>query len=124
MKMYEIQALQPLYQSIAHIKLPLKTSYKFARLMRRAEQELEFYQQKFQEIVEEYGVKENGEYKLTPDGQSIVIIPGKEIECNTKIAELRDLDVQIDDIKFSIDELSGIDVSISEMSCLMSLIEE
>ena len=92
--------------------------------MRRAEQELEFYQQKFQEIVEEYGVKENDQYKLTPDGQSIVIIPGKEIECNTKIAELRDLDVQIDDIKFSIDELSGIDISISEMSCLMPLIEE
>ena len=124
MKMYEVIELQNLYSSIANIKLPLKTTYKFTRLMRRAEEELAFYQEKFREIVEEYGVKENGQYKLTPDGQSIAIIPGKEIECNTKLAELRNLDVLIDGIKFTIEELEGIDVSISELSCLMSLIEE
>lgn len=124
MKMFEILELQNLYNSIADIKLPLKTTYKFTRLMRRAEEELTFYQEKFREIVEEYGVKENGQYKLTPDGQSIAIIPGKEVECNTKLAELRNLDVLIDGIKFSIEELEGIDVSISELSCLMSLIED
>ena len=124
MKMYEVLELQNLYASIANIKLPLKTTYKFARLMKRAEEELAFYQEKFREIVEENGVKENGQYKLTPDGQSIAIIPGKEVECNTKLAELRYLDVLIDGIKFSIEELEGIDVSISELSCLMSLIED
>ena len=124
MKMYEVLELQNLYNSIANIKLPLKTTYKFTRLMKRAEEELAFYQEKFREIVEEYGVKENGQYKLTPDGQSIAIISGKEVECNTKLAELRNLDVLIDGIKFSIEELEGIDVSISELSCLMSLIED
>ena len=124
MKMYEILELQNLYNSIANTKLPLKTTYKFTRLMKRAEEEISFYQEQFREIVEEYGVKENGEYKLTPDGQSIVIIPGKEVECNNKLAELRNLDVQIDGIKFSIEELEGIDISISELSCLMSLIED
>ena len=124
MKMYEVLDLQVLYASIANIKLPLKTTYKFTRLMKRAEEEIAFYQEKFREIVEEYGVKENGEYKLTPDGQSIVIIPGKEAECNQKLTELRNLDVLIDGLKFSIEELDGIDVSISELSCLMSLIED
>lgn len=124
MKMYEILELQKLYNSISNIKLPLKTTYKFTRLMKRAEEEIAFYQQKFGEIIEEYGVKENGQYKLTSDGQSIVIVPGKEVECNTKLAELRNLDVLINDIKFSIEELEGIDISISELSCLMSLIED
>ena len=124
MKMYEVLDLQALYNNIATIKLPLKTTYKFTRLMKRAEEEIAFYQEKFREIVEEYGVKENGEYKFTPDGQSIVIIEGKEAECNTKLLELRNLEVQIDNIKFSIEELEGIDVSIQELSCLMSLIED
>ena len=124
MKMYEVLDLQVLYKSIANTKLPLKTTYKFTRLMKRAEEEIVFYQEKFREIVEECGVKENGEYKLTPDGMSIEIIPGKEVDCNNKLAELRNLDVQIDGIKFSIEELEGIDVSISELSCLMSLIED
>ena len=124
MKMYEVLELQSLYNAIANIKLPLKTTYKFTRLMKRAEEEIAFYQEKFREIVEEYGVKENGEYKLTPDGQSIVITSGKEVECNNKLTELRNLEVQIDGIKFSIEELEKIDVSISELSCLMSLIED
>ena len=124
MKMYEILELQNLYKSISNIKLPLKTTYKFTRLMKRAEEELSFYQTEFQKIIEEYGVKEDGQYKLTPDGLSIVIVPGKELECNTKLAELRNLDVSIEGITFSIEELEGIDVSISELSCLMSLIED
>lgn len=124
MKMYEVLDLQALYASIANIKLPLKTTYKFARLMKRAEEEIAFYQEKFREIIEEYGVKENGEFKFTPDGQSVIIIPGKESECNEKLFELRNLDVAIEGIVFTIDELEGIDVSISELSCLMSLIED
>lgn len=124
MKMYEVLDLQALYASIANIKLPLKTTYKFARLMKRAEEEIAFYQEKFREIIEEYGVKENGEFKFTPNGQSVIIIPGKENECNEKLFELRNLDVAIEGIVFTIDELEGIDVSISELSCLMSLIED
>ena len=124
MKMYEILDLSNLYNSIKDIKMPLKTTYKFTRLMRQVESELAFYQTKFSEIVQEYGVMENGRYKLTPDGQSIVIIPGKENECNTKLQELRNLDITIEGIMFKIEELESLDVSISELACLMSLIED
>ena len=125
MKMYEVLDLQVLYNNIVNVKLPLKTSYKFARLMKRAEEEIAFYQKNFQEILEEYGQKdENGQYKLTPDEMSVLIVPGKEDECNSKLAELRNLEIEINDIKFTIEELEKIDVSIQEISCLMSLIEE
>ena len=124
MKMYEVLDLQNLYNSIAHIKLPLKTTYKFARLMRRAEEEITFFHTKFREIIDEYGIKEDGKPKLTSDGQSVMIVPGKETECEAKLQELRNLDVEINDIKFTIDELQSIDISIQELSCLMSLIEE
>lgn len=124
MKMYEILELPNLYNSIKDAKLPLKTTYKFARLMRRVEEELSFYQTKFSEIVKEYGVTENGQLKISPDGNSIAIIPGKENECNMKIQELRNLDVEISGITFTIEELAGLDISISEMASLMSLIEE
>ena len=125
MKMYEVLELQQLYNSIFNIKLSLKTAYKFARLMKRVESELEFYNQKFQEIVQEYAEKdENGQYKIIDNGQSIAIIPGKESECNAKLFELRNLEVVIDDIKFTIDELEKIDISIENLMCIMSLIED
>lgn len=124
MKMFEVLELSALYNSISEVKLPLKTTYKFTRLMKQVEEELAFYQTKFREIVEEYGVKENGEYKLTEDGTSILIIPGKESECNEKLFELRNLDVSIEGITFTVEELETLDVSISEMACLMPLIED
>ena len=125
MKMYEILELQQLYNSISGIKLPLKTTYKLTRLMKRAEAELEFYQTKFQEIIEEYGDKdENGQYKLIDNGQSIAIIPGKENECNAKLVELRSLEVPINDIKFTIEELEKIDISAEDLMCIMPLIED
>lgn len=125
MKMFEVLELQNLYNSIANTKLPLKTTYKFTRLMKRAEEEIAFYQVKFQEIIEEFGEKdENGQYKMTEDGQSIVIIAGKEMECNSRLLELRNLEVEIEGITFSIEELEKLDVTITELNCLMSLIED
>ena len=124
MKMFEVLEVARLYESIKVIKLPLKTTYKFARLMKRVEEEVNFYQQKFAEIVEEFGVKENGQYQMTEDGNSIKIIPGKEIECSIRVNELQNLEVEIPDIRFSISELESIELNISEMTCLLSLIED
>lgn len=124
MKMFEILELPKFYDSIKNTKLPLKTTYKFTRLIKQADEEISWYQTEFQKILQEYGVQENGEYKLAADGQSIMIIPGREVECGEKISELHNIDVKIDNIKFSIEELEGIDVSISELACLMSLIED
>lgn len=124
MKMYEIIDLSNLYMSIKDIKLPLKTTYKFSRLMRRAEQEMNFYSEEFGKIIETYAKRnEDGNYCFSADGQSIEIIEGKQAECNMKINELRNLEVELNDIKFTIDELECLNLSISELSCLMSLIE-
>lgn len=125
MKMYEILDLSNLYNSIKDTKMPIKTTYKFSRLMQRAEQELNFYSQQFQKIIETYAkTDENGNYCFSSDGQSIEIIDGKQAECNTKIMELRNLEIDINDIKFSLDEIDCLNLSITELSCLMSLIEE
>ena len=125
MKMYEILDLSNLYNSIKDTKMPIKTTYKFSRLMRRAEQELNFYSEEFQKIIKTYAkTDENGNYCFSSDGQSIEIIDGKQAECNTKITELRNLEVDINDIKFSLDEIDCLNLSITELSCLMSLIEE
>ena len=124
MKMFEVLELSKLYNSIKDTKLPLKTSYKFARLMHQAESELAFYQQEFQKIVQEYGIMEDGQYKMSEDGNSILIKTGYEAECNSKLQALHNLEVVFEGIEFTIDELGDVDVSISELNCLMSLIKD
>ena len=124
MKMYEIIEFVNLYEKIKDSKMALKTAYKFSRLMQRLEKEVEFYQTEFIKIIQTYA-KKDADGSISPiDGDSVEIIPGKEFECNAKIFELKNLEVEIPDLMFKLDELATLDLTIGELSCILSLIEE
>ena len=124
-KLYQILDIQTLCLSLREAKLKLKTAYKFTKLLHRLEEESKFYQEKFSKILSDCGQKEEtGEYKLSSDGRSVLILPEKLDECNARIEELRNLEVEMDDFKFSLEELEGVNLTIMEMNCLMPLIEE
>ena len=123
MKMYEVLALQNFYSSIHDKKLPIKTAYKLSRLAKRAEEENQFYQSQFQKIIDEYALKENGRLVYSEDKISIKIIPGKEDECVAKLAELRELEVDMQDFEFSIEEFENLELTIAQMSSILPLIK-
>lgn len=124
MKLFEVLELQNFYSLIKDAKLPIKTTYKLTRLMRQVEQEIQFYQTEFAKIVEEYALKENGQYVYSDDMTSIKIITGKEEECGNKILELKNLDVDLSDFSFSIDEFEGLDLTISQLNSIIPLITD
>ena len=105
--------------------MPLKTAYKFSRLMRYLEKEIGFYQTEFAKVLQTYGKKDNeGNLAISQDGESIEILPGKEVECNTKILELRNLDVTVEGFEFTLEELENLSLTLNEVSCMLSLIKE
>ena len=125
MKMYEILELANIYNSIKDNKMPLKTVYKFTRLMRQVEKETAFYQSEFTKILETYGLKdETGNYVLTEDNMSVRIIEGKEVECQEAIINLRNLEVEELNVKFDLSELEDLNFTIAEMNYLMPLIND
>lgn len=123
MKMYEVLSLQNFYSSIHDKKLPIKTAYKLSRLAKRAEEENQFYQSQFQKIIDEYALKENGQLVYSEDMTSIKIIPGKEDECAEKLTELRELEVDMKDFEFSIEEFENFELTIAQMSSILPLIK-
>ena len=125
MRMYEVIEFTNLYENIKDSKMSLKTAYKFSRLMQQLEKEINFYQTEFAKILQSYAKKDSeGNFLISDDGDSVEIIPGKELECNTKILELRSLEVEVKDITFKLQELDDLQLTISELSCILSLIEE
>lgn len=126
MKMYEIIELAGLYTKIKDCKMPLKTTYKFSKLMRQVEKEQLFYQEELNKIIQDYARIEDGKIVYSQDKTSILIIPGKEQECNNKIFELKNLEIEIKDVKFSFEELEQIEnleLTVAEMTCLFPLLE-
>jgi hypothetical protein len=125
LKIHEILPFQEFYSLAASTHLPIKTSYKFARMATAIEKNVEFYQTSFRNIVSEFAqVDENGNFIPTEDGQGVKIKEGTEIECNTRLMELNNLDVELPDIKFTIDELEGCELTPAEMVKFLPFIED
>lgn len=125
MKMYEVLALEEFYLAVKDSKLPLKTAYKLSRLMKRVEEESQFYFQELNKILDEYAKRdEKGEYVFSEDGSSIVIVSGKEQECNDKLIELKTLEVNLKEFGFALDEFENLNLTISQMASILPLIVE
>lgn len=117
--------IQGLMLRLKNEKIPLKTAYKFNKLLNVLEKELSFYQEKINEIISEYSQKdEDGNPILSEDKTSVQIIKDKIEECQKKMEELSNIEFEINDISFALDELENIDLTVLEVRSLMPLIKE
>lgn len=109
--------------SIVDTKMPPKTAYKFMKLIKSIETEETFFNEKMKDIILDFGKKdENGNPVFLENG-NVEIIPGKEAECNARVKELEEIEVEIPDTKFSIDELESFEFSPREIYILEPIIE-
>ena len=101
--------------------LPLKGAYKLNKIRKAVEKEGEFYSEKFQEIVDTYSRKdENGKIVFSDDGDRILIEEGKVEECNDKLEDLQNLEVQIENYDLKIEDLGeDLECTPDELEALM-----
>lgn len=124
LKMYQLTSFPSFYEKVKSQKLPFKTAYKIALLAKEIEKHTDFYQENFHNLLMEYSKKdENGNPIPTEDGQGILLVEETMDEAYAKLNELRELDVELPDTKFSPDDFDGIEISPEEMILLMPFIE-
>ena len=100
--------------------LPLQGAYKLMKISNALEKDVEFYGNRFQEIIETYGDKnEDGTYKFSEDGGQIIIKEGKVDECNKAIEELLKIEVTVDNLDFTIENLGEMNCTPEELEGLM-----
>lgn len=114
-----------IFMSIKNAKMPIKTSYQIARFLQATETSNTFYQEKFQEIVDNYAEhNEDGTYVLAADGQSIKIQPEHSDACVLAVKELEEMDVEIPNIKINPNDLENTELTVDQMYILMPLLSE
>ena len=121
--MYTIADLPSFFTKVKSQKLPFKTSYKLALFMQEVQKHIDFYQETFRNLLVEYGKKdEQGNLVPTEDGQGVLLVEETINEAYTKLAELRELDVELPDTKFLVDDFGDIEMSPEEMMIIMPFI--
>lgn len=124
LKMYEITDLPAFFNKVKSQKLPFKTAYKVTLFSQEVQKHIDFYQESFRNLLNEYGKKdENGNIMPTEDGQGVLLVEETMNEAYQKLAELRDLDVELPDTKFSVDEFDKIELAPEELINIMPFIE-
>lgn len=125
LKMYQIIDFPSFFEKVKTQKLPFKTSYRLTILTQEIEKHINFYQDKFRELILTYSEKdEAGNPVPTDDGQGIKLAEATMQEAYAQLAELRGLDVELPDTKFSIDDFADVELSPIEMNVILPFIAE
>ena len=105
--------------------LPLKAAYKLNKIRKAVEKEGEFYSEKFQEILNNYAKKdENGELVFSENGDQIMIKDDMIDECNKALADLQELEVQIENYGWSIEDFGeDLECTPDQLAALMPFME-
>ena len=123
MKQVALSEIMDFYKqvdSLSNKTIPLKGAFKINRLKKDLEKDYTFYQEKFKDILEKYAEKdENGQIKISEDGQQIAIIDGMVDSCTKEITELETMMVEIDNYDLVIEDLGDIECTPDELKPLM-----
>jgi hypothetical protein len=105
------------YNEVKNEKLSFKVLYKLSNLAKAIDEKTEFYREKLQEILKEYGeLDENGNIQPTEDGNGVKVKAGMEQECFNKITELQMIEVELPDITFDIEDFGNVELTMEIFS--------
>ena len=124
LKMYQIIDFPAFFEKVKSQKLPFKVSYKLTILAQEIEKHINFYQEKFRELIFQYGERDaEGNLVPTEDGQGVRLVAETMQEAYAQLGELRGLDVELPEYKFDIDAFENVELTPIEMNIILPFIE-
>ena len=123
-KLNQLMNFANIYPTIREMKLPIKTSFKLTKIAQLIESNTAFYSEHMNEIIAEYSLKdEEGNPKRIEDGNDYFIDPERINECNKKVEELYNLEIDVP-YTFTLEEFDNIELNLAETSFLIPFITE
>ena len=115
--------LKDLIVSIRDKSFSIKTQYKFLKLAKSLDSELMIINEQKQRLIEKYvQTDKNGEYIVNEDG-GLVIKDNLVQEFQQKLSELDEMEIELPDLTFTLEELEDLKLSLQEIFYLEKFIE-
>ncbi|MGG7199344.1 hypothetical protein ACQPUL_01180 [Clostridium butyricum] len=108
----EMESKVNILRKLSNMKLPVKVSYAIAKNINTIDKELKVFISERDKLIKEYAIKdEHGNPKV--ENNQYLFPDGKEEECNSKYAELLDIEVELQLREINIDDLINSDVDLT-----------
>lgn len=123
-RMYQVFSIINIYKRVKELKAPARVAYKFTKLCASLDRESKFYDTELNKIIQEYSEKnEDGSVKSSENG-GVQIKEGQLETAQKEIDNLWNLEVDVPDIYFGIEELDGLELSIEDFNAMLPFIKE
>lgn len=122
-KRKNISKLEELINSLSKRKFNIKTQYKFIKIKKAIEQEEEIYQEQLKINCEPFFERDNEDNPILSSQGGYKIKAEKMNECYLLMNQMNNLEVQIPDIYFSLDELEELNLPLESLSILEPFIK-
>ena len=124
-KMAKVLNLNPMYQKVKAQVLPVKTAYKFSKLFSALNKEAHFYSEELNKLIMEYAEHdETGAPKMIDNGTGVQLQKEYVELVQEKCNELWNLEVDVPDVNFTLEELDKLELSLEEFDLLLPFITE
>ena len=101
----------------------IQVGYKVMKFLKSIENDTTFYNTKLTEIVQEYAEKDGDKIKTDERG-NLVIAKDKIPECNNKIVDLGNVEIEVSLPSFKLEDFTECDFTLEELSILEPLISQ
>ncbi|ALS17742.1 MULTISPECIES: hypothetical protein [Clostridium] len=121
----EMESKVNILRKLSNMKLPVKVSYAIAKNINTIDKELKVFISERDKLIKEYAIKdEHGNPKV--ENNQYLFPDGKEEECNSKYAELLDIEVELQLREINVDDLinSNVDLTPNDMLELEFMLKE
>ena len=123
MKLFRLINARAVIAKCAKERLPAQTAYKLVKFLKCTDNDETFYNEKFRSILNQYAKKDEDGNFMPSEGGGIALKPETAEACNKEILELENTEID-NAATFTIDEFSGICLSMSDIFAIEELIIE
>ena len=118
MRLSDVLGFSQFYRTIQDQKTDFKFAYKVNKMAAKVDREINFFQRQMQEIINEYGEKDADGKVVSLDNGGVKIAAGRESECQQRISELENVEVELQPI-FRPEELEKLTLSPRDLEAVM-----
>lgn len=125
LKMQQVVEFHTTYSKIKEQEMSVKLAYRLNQIEEICEKKNSFYEITMRDIITRYSEKDGDGNPVTLAAINSIKIKSEFIdECAKEIQELAELEVELPDITFTLDNLESLKLSASEVKALMPFIKE
>jgi hypothetical protein len=123
MKLGNIEKLYTVLKDFQEIDMPVKIAYKFSMLLNASETNYNFFIEKMRTILNKYAEKDENGQIINNEG-TIPIQPNFLESAEKEVKDLHDIEIDMPNIKFTLEELESVSFKPSALRALVDFIEE